>query len=130
MKILIAEDDLAFTEFIKKSIEKFGECITVDNGAASITAFMNAVNNNDFFDLIIHDIEIPRINGLDAIAIIRQIEKVIHPQKKEKTKIIVISGHSDKDNVIGCFKAGCDKYIVKPFDIVKLFAILESLGIK
>ena len=65
-----------------------------------------------------------------ALLKIRQIEEEMDLPKEKQVKIIMVSSHSDKDYIITCLQAGCNDYIIKPFDLNAIMEKLDKLGIK
>ncbi|MCP3872871.1 MAG: response regulator [Desulfobacteraceae bacterium] len=57
---------------------------------------------------------------------IREIEGNNKIAEKDRVKILMVSSHSDKDYQITCLQAGCDDYIVKPFDSKSVSSKIEK----
>lgn len=115
LKILIAEDDEISQEFISIIVEEFSkEIIMVQTG----TEALETCRNHHDIDLILMDINMPEMNGLDATKHIRTFNK----------EVIIIaqtaySRSSDRDNAL---KAGCNSYIPKPINKDNLIEIIQS----
>ena len=116
MKILVVDDELVSRKKLQKIMDNLGICKAVDRGSAAIAAFKKAWENWAPFDLITLDIVMPEMDGKEVLYEIREIERKRKLPKGKQVKIMMVTSHSDKENVIACIQAGCDDYIVKPFD--------------
>jgi len=111
-------------------MESLGECEAVESGSAAIAAFKKAWETWMPFDLITLDITMPEMDGTEVLYAIREIEKEKKIPIEKQVKILMATSHSDKDTVITSIQAGCDDYIVKPFDREVIIKKLEKLGFK
>ncbi|MBD5149437.1 MAG: response regulator transcription factor [Oscillibacter sp.] len=114
MKILVVDDEKLLVKGIKFNLENEGyqvECAY--DGAAAVEL---ARSGN--FDLIILDLMMPEIDGLEACMRIREFSNV---------PIIMLTARSeDTDKIIG-FECGADDYITKPFNILELKARIRAM---
>ena len=114
MKILVVDDERLLVKGIKFNLENEGyqvEC-TYDGAAAVELA------REGQFDLIILDLMMPEIDGLEACMRIREFSNV---------PIIMLTARSeDTDKIIG-FECGADDYITKPFNILELKARIRAM---
>lgn len=109
--ILIAEDDEANVLLLRKALEKTNaEIIHADNGKDAVKLF----RSNPDIDLILMDIRMPIMDGIEATSQIKQIDKNI--------PIIVQTAFTMSSEKEKSFKAGCDDYISKPINIKELYA--------
>jgi len=109
--ILIAEDDEANFLLLKKTLEKTNaDIIHADNGKDAVKLF----RTNPDIDLILMDIRMPIMDGIDATTQIKQIDKDI--------PIVVQTAFTMSSEKEKSFKAGCDDYISKPINIKELYA--------
>lgn len=113
MKILIVEDDKIIREGISEYLSEFGySIIEAKDGREALSKFNNDIN------LIILDIQIPYINGLDVLKEIR---------KKSKLPILILTAFSDEEYKIDAFTNFADGYVEKPFSLPVLKARIDSL---
>jgi len=115
LKILIAEDDETSEMLITIGIEKFGrEILKAKTGLEAV----EVCRNNPDTDLILMDIQMPVMNGYDATRQIRQFNKdvVIIAQTA-----FGLSGDREK-----AIEAGCNDYIAKPINKVKLLSLIQK----
>ena len=109
-KILIIEDDQRIAQNIGKGlIEKGFEIEIAYDGLIGTKLF-----NNNSFDLIILDINLPSMNGYEVCKIIRQ--------KDPNIPILMLTALGETEDKIQGFGMGADDYIVKPFDFRELLA--------
>lgn len=113
-KILVVDDEPVLVKGIKFNLEREG--YQVDTGSDGEEAVELARSGG--FDLIILDLMMPRIDGLDACMRIREFSNV---------PIIMLTARSeDTDKIIG-FEYGADDYITKPFNVLELKARVRAL---
>ncbi|MDA3953236.1 MAG: response regulator [Bacteroidales bacterium] len=109
--ILIAEDDETNVLLLKKVFEKtHAEIIHAENGKQAIKLF----KTNPDIDLILMDIRMPVMDGIEATTQIKQIDRNV--------PIIVQTAFTMSSEKEKSFKAGCDDYISKPINIKELYA--------
>ena len=114
MKILVVDDERVLVKGIKFNLESEG--YQVETGCDGEEAVELARSGN--FDLIILDLMMPKIDGLQACMRIREFSNV---------PIIMLTARSeDADKIIG-FECGADDYITKPFNILELKARVRAL---
>lgn len=115
LKILLVEDEPKVAEFIKKGLRENNYDVDVANDG--LVGKQKAQMNS--YDLIILDINLPLINGIDLCSVIRR--------KKQNVPIIMLTAMGDTNNKISGFDAGADDYLVKPFEFRELLARIKSL---
>lgn len=115
MKMLIIEDDERVSELTKRGLEEQG--IRVDVAYDGFYGRKLALQNT--YDLIITDIILPGLNGLDLCKEIRRI--------KPETPIIMLTALGTTDEKIEGFDAGADDYLVKPFEMRELLARIRAV---
>lgn len=115
MKILIVEDEPKVASFIKKGLEE--NQYEADVAYDGITAEKIVLQYN--YDLIILDIIIPYINGIELCKKI----KISHPH----TPVLMLTALGTTDDKVAGFDAGADNYLVKPFEFRELLARVKAL---
>lgn len=114
MKILVVDDEKVIVKGIKFNLENEG--YQVETGSDGEEAVELARNGN--FDLIILDLMMPKLDGIQACQRIREFSMV---------PIIMLTARSeDADKLIG-FESGADDYVTKPFNIMELKARIRAL---
>ena len=115
MTILVVEDEIKITRFIKKGLEM--EHYTVDVAYDGEEALEKAEVNN--YDLIILDIMLPKINGIDVTKKLRE--------NKIETPIIMLTARDTVEDRVKGLDAGADDYLIKPFAFGELVARIRAL---
>jgi two-component system sensor histidine kinase/response regulator len=119
LRVLLAEDNAVNRQLVKALLLKRGHSvITVGNGREAIAALANGA-----IDLVLMDVQMPEMDGLEATAVIRTLEKVTGAH----VPIIALTAHAMKGDREACLAAGTDGYISKPVNAGDLFALIESL---
>jgi len=115
MIFLLIEDDERVADLIKRGLQEQGFDITV--AYDGLMGKKLALNND--YDLIITDIILPKINGLDLCKEIKAV--------KPATPIIMLTALGTTDDKVVGFDAGADDYLVKPFDFRELYVRIRAL---
>ena len=112
-KILIIEDDISISEMVKNYLKKEGFIVTTAcNGEDGIAVFLK-----DNFNLIVLDLMMPKLDGIETIKIIRE---------KSSVPILIMSAKdSDVDKAIA-LGFGADDYITKPFSMIEISARIKA----
>jgi DNA-binding response OmpR family regulator len=114
-KILIAEDDGSILTALVNILSHDGHSVTgVQTGEAALSAY-----RKDSFDLVILDLMLPGISGLEVCDRIR----VLHPQQR----ILMLTARNDEADVVEGLRRGADDYVTKPFRVVELRARVAAL---
>ncbi len=115
LKLLYVEDNKDSREMTSMILEDFFDDILIAvNGQDGYEKFMN----NDI-DLIITDINMPKMNGLDMIAKIKDIDSEI--------PILILSAHNEDDFFMKSIKLGVDGYLLKPIDLDQLVIMIDKV---
>lgn len=114
-KIGLAEDDLKIAELIKTGLEEYGyEITSISNGIQALESFQT----NDF-DLVILDLMMPGLNGIELCRQLRTTHKTL--------PILMLTALGSIDDKVTGLKSGADDYLVKPFHFKELLARIEAL---
>ena len=116
MRILIVDDDNVSRQKMEVIMEEYGTCKAARGGKEAVALFLEAHGKKRPFHLITLDYSMPDLSGVEALSTIRKFEAKENMTSDEASKIIMVTSHSDKEDVIACLKAGCNEYIVKPFN--------------
>jgi DNA-binding response OmpR family regulator len=115
MKVLVVEDTQALATNLVRFLSIKG--IQADISFDGRDAIHKAATK--YYDAIVLDINLPKIDGLEVCRRLREKEK--------DTPIIMLTSRSGKDDIITGLEAGADDYLVKPFDYDILIARIEAL---
>ena len=130
MKSLIVDDDLVSRIKLEKILAGYGECTVTEDGETGLREFEQAWREEAPFDVVCLDVSMPGKDGTEVLLEIRQIEKRLGVDTEKPARVMMITAHRDKDTVITSIQAGCDGYLVKPFDRHKVINKFKVLGIK
>jgi signal transduction histidine kinase/DNA-binding response OmpR family regulator len=120
--ILIAEDNLVNQKLALSFIGKLGHSADiVDNGVKALQQLQNAN-----YDLILMDLQMPEMGGIEAVEAIRQAEKQLPPEHR-KQRIIAMTAHAMKGDREKCLQHGFDGYIAKPILLDKLATEINAV---
>ena len=118
MRILVAEDDPTIRQLMSTLLFRCGyDCDTVENGRTAVEAW-----EQQDFDFIFMDVQMPVMDGLQATRIIREKEVV----RGGHIPIIAITAHAMAEDMKQCFDSGMDDYLSKPIDLDKLLSLLAK----
>ena len=115
MRILVVEDDAPLASFLKKGLE--AEHYAVDIAPDGEEARYAACESD--YDLLILDLNLPKIDGLSVL-------RVIRPQKPS-IPVLVLTGRSRIEDRVQSLDAGADDCLVKPFSYTELSARVRAL---
>lgn len=122
MNILLAEDNLINQKFALRALEMKGHEVTVaNNGLEAIQLW-----EKSDFELILMDVQMPQMDGLEATRQIRARE--IKSETNGRTLIVAMTAHAMKGDREKCLTAGMDGYLTKPIRPTRLFSVVEELA--
>lgn len=113
--VLIVEDDFALRSALCASLEVSGYCVKTADSAESAIALLNKNNNAD---IVITDIQMGELSGIDLLKYIRK-NNITLP-------VILMTAYGDVSDAVEAMKLGACDYIQKPFEPEKLVEIIES----
>ena len=106
LKILVVEDNAVNQKLATRLLEKMGHSVMLAGNGRE--AFELVTDNS--FDLILMDIQMPEIGGMEATELIRQYER----GSERRTPIVAMTAHAMKGDKEKCLAAGMDGYVSKP----------------
>ncbi len=121
LRILLAEDSLVNQKLAVGLLERHGHSVVVANHGREVLGALES----DRFDLILMDVQMPEMDGLEATEIIRARER----DTTNHVPIIAMTAHAMQGDRQRCLKAGMDEYIAKPIRAWQIFqTIAKVLG--
>ena len=112
-RILIVDDDPAILRLLSTNLKARGyEVVTASNGEEALDAVQTV-----FVDLIILDLMMPKIDGVEVVRRVREWSDV---------PIIILSARGDENAKVKCLELGADDYLTKPFGIAELIARINT----
>ena len=116
--ILLAEDVAINREIVEIALGETGvKIVSVENGSEAVAKFSAGENQ---FDLILMDVQMPVLDGLNAT---RQIRDLEHSRAK-RIPIIAMTANAFKEDIDTCKQAGMDEHVAKPIDMDEFFRVL------
>jgi len=115
MRILVIEDDAALSSFIRKGLE--AEHHAVDTATDGEQGRAMALEFD--YDLVVLDLNLPRVDGLSILKSVRQ--------RKTSLPVMILTARSRVEDRVQCLDTGADDYLVKPFSFLELSARARAL---
>ena len=128
MKILIAEDDLANIKFLSKLLGRHGDVTVAEDGIKAVDLFVDALNDNEPYDLVCLDIMMPKLDGYKTLQNIREAESRAGIEKFARAKVIMTSALDEVTNH-SKVNQDYDAYMCKPIDIHDFERIIRRIGL-
>ena len=120
LHILLAEDNVVNQRLAMELLQGRGNyVILARNGREAVLAF-----EQEKFDLILMDVQMPEMDGFEATGVIRQKEKV---KGAQRIPIVAMTAHAMKGDRERCIEAGMDDYVTKPIKAKELFEVIEKI---
>jgi len=111
--ILVAEDEDSNYELVKIVLQKRYRLVRAHNGIEAVQ-----LHEDEHPDLILMDIRMPSMNGLDATRIIKEVS--------HDTPIVALSAYAFDENIREAKAAGCDEFMAKPFRVENLIEMVRK----
>ena len=116
IKVLYVEDDKAIQEEIHDFLSRFFPVLDLaDNGQDGLELYKNGN-----YDIVISDINMPKMNGIEMVHNIKQIN--------EEQKIIITSAYNEPQYLMDLIDEGVDKFVLKPFNNKKFLLVLYKIS--
>jgi len=116
-QVLLIDDDQLIVDLLESLLTMKGHRSTkTTDGEAGLN-----LAQEQKFDLIITDLNLPKITGWDIIKQLKSTEET------RSIPIIALSAHTDADDRDAAHTAGCDAYVAKPLDPASLLATVDSI---
>jgi DNA-binding response OmpR family regulator len=115
MRILVVEDDKAVASFVKRGLESEQYAVDAAADGEDAQALIEAAS----FDVIILDLVLPKVDGLDVLKYIRD--------RKPSPPVLILSGRARVEDRVKGLDLGADDYLTKPFSFSELSARVRAL---
>lgn len=118
LKLLFVEDEEDLVSIISDTLTKLGaNFLIAKNGKDGLELF----KNNADIDVVITDINMPIMNGLEMIKEIRELSNV---------EVVIMSAHTESEYIDKSKELGVKHYLLKPFDFLKFIDLVVSLDLQ
>jgi CheY-like chemotaxis protein len=125
LSILVAEDNEINALLWRALLHKLGHRPTMArDGAAAVEAFLGAMSAGTPYDLVLMDVHMPEVDGIEATRRIRDAEAA---SGTARTPIIALTANAFGEDRDACLAAGMDDFLVKPLSRERLVAMLTEL---
>lgn len=119
LKFLFVEDEVELLQIICDALTKLNiNYLTATNGLEAL----DVIENNSDIDAIVTDINMPYMNGLEMIKILRD--------KGINIPTVVMSAHTEEEYTKKAKEYGVNEYLLKPFDFLRFIDIIVDMKIK
>jgi two-component system sensor histidine kinase/response regulator len=120
LRVLVAEDNPVNQRIAQQLLRKRELAVTLaDDGRQAVDAF-----EAGRFDLVLMDVQMPEMDGFEAVAAIRALERA---QGRPHTPIVAVTAHAMVGDRERCLEAGMDAYLSKPLRRQLLFELVDEL---
>jgi CheY-like chemotaxis protein len=118
--VLVAEDNPVNQRVVQHLLRKRRWSMTVvDDGREAVAAF-----ERERFDLVLMDVQMPEMDGLEAVTLLRSIER---RDGRPHTPVIAVTAHAMSGDRDRCLARGMDGYVTKPLRPDALFAHIDDV---
>ncbi len=123
LRILVAEDNSVNQRLATRLLEREGHAVTIaGSGQEALELFGSSLDEREEYDLILMDVQMPGLDGLQATARIRERERGPH----RRVPIIAMTAQSSESDRLRCLESGMDAYVAKPVHVPELLKMIES----
>ena len=124
--VLVAEDNEINALLMRSLLTRLGhQAVITTNGEEALESWLAAKSAGTPYDLVLMDIQMPGLDGIEATKRIRSHEAT---QAGRRTPILALTANTLVEDRYACFEAGMDGFLVKPLDREKLADALAGLG--
>jgi TMAO reductase system sensor TorS len=119
LRVLLAEDNKVNQKVAERFLERLGHIVTVANDGREAVERWHAAP----FDLVLMDVQMPEMDGFEAVAAIRAAEL----ETGTRTPVIALTAHAMSGDRERCLAAGMDGYLTKPVKLAQLVEAIDSV---
>ncbi|MEH2530621.1 PAS domain S-box-containing protein [Bradyrhizobium sp. AZCC 1588] len=125
LSILVAEDNQINALLIRSLLGRLGHhAVITTDGAEALESWLSAKSAGSPYDLVLMDIQMPQLNGIETTKRIRTLES---GEPGSRTPILALTANTLVEDRYACFEAGMDGFLIKPLDREKLAEALAGL---
>ncbi len=129
LKALVIDDDIVCRNRLKMLLSEFFDCTFACDGKKGLSIYEQSQDEQDPFDLITLDINMPEMNGHETLEAIRNVERQHGIGGLDVVKVIMTTSESSSKHVFAAFREGCEAYVVKTEMGEKLLDAVVQLGL-
>lgn len=113
-RILVVDDEQSMREFLSIFLERSGYTVELAEDGAEAIEFIN----NDLYDLVVTDLSMPKVGGLQVLAHVKEASP--------STAVILVTAYASTESAVEAMKAGAFDYIIKPFKLDELKIVIQK----
>lgn len=117
IRLALVEDNIAGLQALKQKLSEFPDII-IRHEACNGQEMLNQLSADASIDLVLMDIEMPVLNGIEAAAVLKQ--------KYPHIKVVIITIYDDDEFIFNAIKAGADSYILKETKAEKIYETIQD----
>jgi CheY-like chemotaxis protein len=126
LSILVAEDNEINALLMRSLLSRLGHhAVITTNGEEALESWLSAKSAGSPYDLILMDIQMPQLNGIETTKRMRSLEA---GQPGRRTPVLALTANTLVEDRYACFEAGMDGFLIKPLDREKLAEALAGLA--
>jgi len=114
MRVLVVEDETKNVEYLQQGLSESGYIVNIANNGVDAAHLFNT----NIYSFLLLDVNLPDINGLDLLEVIRETSRV---------RVIMLTAWGRTNDKLKGLDGGADDYLVKPFEFPELLARMRSL---
>jgi PAS domain S-box-containing protein len=124
LRILVAEDNSVNQRLATRLLEREGHSVTIaGSGQEALDWFERRQMERTQFDLILMDVQMPGLDGLQATARIREMER----GSGHRVPIVAMTAQAAESDRVRCLESGMDAYVTKPVHVPDLMSMIETV---
>ncbi|MGZ5875891.1 MAG: response regulator [Bradyrhizobium sp.] len=125
LSVLVAEDNEINALLMRSLLTRLGhQAVIATNGEEALESWLSAKSAGTPYDLVLMDIQMPGLDGIEATKSIRAREAA---QPGRQTPILALTANTLVEDRYACFEAGMNGFLIKPLDLEKLTEALAGL---
>ncbi len=130
MKILVVDDEFVSLKKISLLLASRGECDAAGSGEEALELFVKAHLEDQPYELITLDVDMPGLSGPEVLKQIRAYEQEHGINSLETAaKVLMVTAMADAKTIMSSFKQGCEGYLTKPFNQDAIQKGLATIGL-
>ena len=122
-RILIVDDEKVFSSYLDQILTRRGyESTVAHNGEEALT-----VCEQSEFDLILSDIKMPKMNGLELLRKLREKNQSMGSEESTNIAVVMMTAHGSIETAVEAMKLGASDYLTKPFNAQEVLMVIEKV---
>jgi len=127
LKMLVADDNFVNRKLLMQLLRDKAVCDAAASGAETLEAYNLSLRERRPYDIILLDISMPDIGGLQVLRLIRESEARAGVSAGEGVAGVMVTAYQEP--FAQAFNAGCDDYVLKPVEPGDLYAKIDKIAV-